>query len=58
MAVVNKVKQLMEVKIPVLVLLAKNDGCETELQIAKWIIAASPYWRSQGYHKIIEEMNK
>lgn len=58
MAVVNKIKQITEVKIPTLVLMAKADNCDTDVKIAKWVIGHSEYWRSMGYHKIIEEMNK
>lgn len=58
MTVVNKIKQLITVKIDELVLLATNDGKKTETEIAKWIIAASPYWRSEGYNRIIKEMQK
>lgn len=58
MAVVNKIKQITEVKIPTLVLMARAEGKTEDVTIAKWIIAASPYWRSEGYHRICEEMSK
>lgn len=57
MVVVKKVKQLDEVKISALVLLAKADGKSRDTDIARWIIAASPHWRSQGYTRIIKEMS-
>lgn len=58
MAVFNKVKQITEVKIPALVLMARAADKTDDVAIAKWIIAASPYWRSEGYHRIREEMDK
>jgi len=58
MAVVNKIKQLTEVKIPALVLMARAAGKSEDVEIAKWIIAASEYWRIQGYARIREEMDK
>jgi hypothetical protein len=54
----TKLKKITETKIPLLVLMAKDAGCDTELKIAKWIIGASEHWRIMGYHKIIEEMKK
>lgn len=59
MTVVNKIKQLEETRIPALVLLARDDlEDKSDQAIAKWIIAASPHWRSQGYDRIRQEMAK
>lgn len=58
MTVVNKIKQLEGKSFAQLVDLAKAEGRETDQQIATWIIAHSINWKSQGYTKIIEELNK
>lgn len=58
MVVVNKIKQLEGLTFEALVLKAKSEGADDNTKIAKWIIAHSPYWRSAGYKRIIEEMEK
>ena len=59
MTVVNKIKQLNEVKIVALVAMAKSELVDkSDTAIARWIISHSPHWRNQGYKRIIEEMHK
>lgn len=54
----KKLKQIVDTKVPALILMAKAAGKKTDQEIAVWIIASSVYWRSQGYKKIREEMAK
>lgn len=59
MVVVNKIKQITEYKLPQVVALARAElEDKSDTAVAKWIIAHSPYWRSEGYNRIIEEMGK
>jgi hypothetical protein len=56
--VVNKIKQLDETKLDKLAILAKADGCKDHHAKAVWIIARSPWWKSQGYQKIMEALKE
>jgi hypothetical protein len=56
MTVINKITQLTEVDIKKLKIIAKLDKKETGHDIAIWIIARSPWWKSKGYDVIIKEL--
>ena len=58
MTVVNKIKQLTELDIGKLILFAKADHLETEMGVARWIIAHSPTWRYRGYAEIIKAIRE
>jgi hypothetical protein len=57
MAVV-KVKQINTINIKELVLMAIHSGKTSNVDIARWIISSSPYWRIKGYTEIMKELSK
>ena len=52
----RKKGQIFELEIPTLIKMAEEKDMKTEIEIIKWIISVSPYWRDQGYAKSIKAM--
>lgn len=52
----KKIKQVTTSKISELIKLAADENITESVEIAKWIISVSPYWRSKGYSEIMKEI--
>ena len=53
-----KPKQTLVTDISQLILMAKNEGIKDHIEMAKWIIARSVYWKGKGFQEIIKAMKE